>query len=342
MSQTKPSTISDVAAAVGVSKTTISRYLNGKTEFMSEETKNRIEQVIRELDYTPSRAARTLKIRKTGVLGCIIADIANPFSSILVKGVSDMCEEKGYQLLIVNTNETPDKEEKAIEALVGHDVEGLIINSTGQTNDYLLRLHEQGLPVVMADRGIEGNRLDTVETDNIPEMHKGVTHLKEKGFASIAFFTQDPRFVATRAQRRAGFEKAADEMYPAGAARVFVLDVTDPALTRTALQELHSMPAPRAIFTNNGVMTLHVLQIMHEEGWKIPTDFGVLGFDDWGWMEVTTPSVSAIRQDSYKIGRYCVQQVLKRIDTGGKHRPQCKRFPAQLIERESTQIEKPR
>jgi LacI family kdg operon repressor len=124
-------TISDVAKASGVSKTTISRYLNGKYEYMSQDTRKRIQTIIEELKYRPSNVAKTLKSNKSGLIGVIIADIASQFSSILLKGIGDVCKANGYQVMISNVDNDPEKEREYIQSLMDNRVEGIIVNTTG-------------------------------------------------------------------------------------------------------------------------------------------------------------------------------------------------------------------
>ncbi len=133
-------TISQVAAAAHVSMTTVSRYLNGKYEFMSAETKQRIADIIEKLDYHPSNIARSLKSRVSRSVGCVIADIGSPFSSILLKGVDEVCSAEGYQVLFSDAANSPEKERNTIQELLNSRVDGLIVNTTGCNDDYLVGL----------------------------------------------------------------------------------------------------------------------------------------------------------------------------------------------------------
>ena len=117
-----------------------------------------------------------------------------------------------------------------------------------------------------------------------------------------------------------------------------MLDTKQKDKTAKALEEFLEYPPPRAIFANNGVMVLHILQVMGEKGYEVLKDFGLMTYDDWGWMSVTTPSITAIRQNSYEIGKSCVCQVIRRIQNGNKGAPRCDQIPGEIIERDSTQI----
>ena len=103
-------TIADVAARTGFSKTTISRFLNGKYEFMSEETRKRISEVIKDIEYKPNRMARSLRLQQSHMIGVIVSDISNPFSAILYTGISEYCEQHGFTVLLADAGDDPDKE----------------------------------------------------------------------------------------------------------------------------------------------------------------------------------------------------------------------------------------
>ena len=140
MPSEKKATISDVAAKSGVSKTTVSRFLNGKYDNISIATRQRIKAVIEELDYRPNRTAQRLKASRTMLVGCIIGDISSPFSAVLLKGIMGICEAAGYQVLFADCNDDPERERMAIKSFVDNRVDGLIVNTSGG-NEEIGRAH---------------------------------------------------------------------------------------------------------------------------------------------------------------------------------------------------------
>ncbi len=165
--QSHRSTIGDVAREAGVSKTTISRYLSGQFDSISEQTRKRIEQTIADLKYRPNRMARGLKRDRSFSIGMIVADITNPFSTSILRGVEDVCTKHGYSLMVCNTDNDPVKEKEYIMMLQAHRIDGLIINSTGHNNEYLHELAEEQTPVVLVDRKMPELGFDTVVTNNV-------------------------------------------------------------------------------------------------------------------------------------------------------------------------------
>ena len=186
-------TIDQVAAICGVSKTTISRYLNHKYENISAETRQRIEQVIAELDYRPNRTAQRLKASRSMLIGCCIGDIASPFAGLLLKGITETCESAGYQVLFADSKENALREQRAIEGFLENRVDGLIVNTTGGNDEFLIRVqNERGVPVVLADRSLQKEgRLDTVISEYRHSTIDCVELMLRYGYRKIAFFTMN-------------------------------------------------------------------------------------------------------------------------------------------------------
>ena len=205
-------TISDVAKASGVSKTTVSRYLNGKFEYMSDDTRERIHGVIEKYHYRPSNVAKTLKSNKSGLVGVIIADIASQSSSILLKGIGDVCTAHGYQVLISNIDNDPAKEREYIHSLMDNRVEGIIVNTTGYNEDFLVNINETRVPIVLADRTMDELKIDSVTTNNHKMTFDTIKFLVEKGYENIAFFTENPTNNSVRLNRRQGYLDAMKEL----------------------------------------------------------------------------------------------------------------------------------
>ena len=131
--ETKKTTIVDIAKLAGVSKTTVSRYINGHSEFMSSETAERLEQIIRETEYIPSNLARSLKSKKTRMIGVIIASLSSPFSAAVMMGIGNVLEKNGYTPLFVNADDRPEVEIRFLHSLIEKNVDGLIVNATRTT-----------------------------------------------------------------------------------------------------------------------------------------------------------------------------------------------------------------
>ena len=203
-------TIDQVAAQAGVSKTTISRYLNGRYDALSSETRERVREVIERLNYRPNRMAQGLKARNSRLLGCLVSDISSQFSALIIS----VCLSAGYQLLLVDSGDDPERERSAIRDLLENQVDGLIVNTTGQNDEYLISLHENGVPLVLADRCLSApGVLDTVATENYHMTYQCIAYLRTLGYEQIAFFTQGNEYVTPRILRYQGYSDALKDSF---------------------------------------------------------------------------------------------------------------------------------
>ena len=150
----KKVTITDIAKASGVSKTTISRYLNGRFDLMSPETRRRIESVIDVSGYQPSTIARSLKNKRSLLLGIVVSDQSSPFSTAVLLGVGDALRNTEYVPVFVNCDDDPAKERYQISFLLSRGVDGLIVNTTSYENPFLVNLEARGVPVVLCVGGL--------------------------------------------------------------------------------------------------------------------------------------------------------------------------------------------
>ncbi len=307
-------TIELVARKANVSKTTISRFLNGRYEYMSKETQSRIQKVIEELNYWPSSSARSLRSKKSGLIGVIVADIGTAFSSILVKGIGDYCNAHGYHIVIANSDEDPGKERAYLESFVGGGmVEGLIVNTTGY-NDNLLTEIGLNQPIVIAERAMAQLRFDTVGTDNHTTMHEALHHMQTAGFGPIAFFTQPIRMNSVRRARQQAYIDFCN-VHAQQDPVLFEIDPSNLPEVASAVQRIseYGRGAHPAILSVNGVTTLAILKCAGELGIGIPQNLGICGYDDWDWASLISPGITTIAHPTYEVGKTAGELAIARV-----------------------------
>lgn len=328
------STINDVAKAAEVSKTTISRYLNGKYKLMSKDTRKRIQRVIEELKYRPSNVAKTLKSKKSGLIGVIIADIGSQFSSILLKGIGDTCKAHGYQVVISNVDNDAAKEREYIESLMDNRVEGIIVNTTGYNNEFLVEINETRIPLVLADRTMDHLKIDSVATNNYNITFDTIKFLVKKGYKNIAFFTEDLGKNRTRYLRRQGYLDAMKQLLDKDANNlIYTIDSNDESTSINSIREFNDLYKNelKAIFTVNGVTLLNVLQGVKKSKCRIPEDLFVCGYEDWGWATLMYSEIPVISHHSYEVGVESAKMLIKRITGKSKGKPKYKELESKLI-----------
>lgn len=343
MSMKKRVTIGDVAAAAGVSKTTVSRYINGRQELMSEKTRERIQTVIEMTNYTPSDIASNLKKRTTNLIGLLIADILSPFSSALIAGISKYLEECGYTLLIADTSENAEKEQRSLNSLLSKGVSGLLVNTASYSNDFLVQVHCSGVPIVLCDRYVRNHNFDIVTTDQYECVSKMVVHLKKQGYTRPLFFVQDWENNATRLKRREGFLKSVKENYGYNAEHdVYTLRSDGPGaldyLKRLLPQKEGEIPAAIGC---NSITTVKVMHAARELGISIPEQIGLCGPEDWDWSNemnwpfMAKPNVTTVKIPAIQMGYEAAKLLIDRMEHAERP-PKEILLPCEFNAREST------
>ena len=336
----KKVTIDQVAKLCGVSKTTVSRFLNHKYENISEETRRRIERVIEELDYRPNRSAQRLKASRSMLIGCCMGDLSGPFSGLLLRGITRVCEAAGYQVLFADSSEDPRKERKALEGFLENSVDGLIVNTPGGNDDFLIEIAERGVPVTLADRSLRrGGELDTAINEYEKCIRESIRLMLGCGYAHIALFSEQIRDVMPRIQRRDSYLSAMRALAPAECGPyVYEFDRHDPVSCRRCVEEYRAaFPGERlAILSVNGATGQQLLTTLKEMGLHTGYELGLCTFDDWSVFSLA--DVTAIRLQTEAVGEAAARMLLERIGValpvGAAARSM--ELPTQLMVRGST------
>lgn len=219
-------TISDVAREAGTGKTSISRYLNGETNVLSPDLRERIKAAIERLDYQPNQMARGLKRGRNRLIGMLVADLGNPYSVGVLQGVEAACQALGYMPLVCHADNEVEMERRYLQLLTTYRVEGVIVNALGVREETLRPVGDGGVPAVLVDRTVAGVVADRVGLDNAAAAALGARHLLERGFDEIRFVVQPFDEVSSRQAREAAFRDAM-RAYPHARGETVVLDLTD-------------------------------------------------------------------------------------------------------------------
>lgn len=337
--QSKHATISIVAEKAGVSTTTVSRYLNEKYEYMSLKTRKRIKEVIEQLNYRPSNIARGLKSKKTNLLGVVVADIENPFSSMMMKGVNDVCKQRNYHMLILNTDNSQISEEEGILSLIDHNVDALLINPTGYSSSIYTELKESKVPVVLMDRQIEHFLFDSVTSNNYDVTYQATAYLIKNNYSRIFFVSENINSISTRSIRKKAVEDALSEKKLDKEHCMLFIDKDNPLDIKEKLMKIKRLYQNEklALFAVNGQVLLLLLQMLHELHWSIPDEIGIYGYDDWGWGELIQPGITVIQQDPYEMGKKAAELLIDRLEGKRLGAPELFELPANLMIRGSTE-----
>lgn len=335
-SQGTRATISDVAKAAKTGKTSVSRYLNGEQHLLSDDLKQRIEQAIQRLNYRPSQMARSLKGGQTRLIGMIIADITNPYSVDVLRGVEEACRVQGFTLLVCNTNNEINQEQHYLELLSSYRVEGLVVNAVGMREEALSKLQQSLLPMVLIDRKIPDFSCDMVGLDNHRAATEATRHLIEQGFEAVMFLSEPLGLVNTRLERLHAFQSTMAECPELIACHAEVVLNKGELLDQVLSQFCHQHRGMRkAVMSANGALTLQVARSLRRLGLNWGSDIGLLGFDELEWAELAGAGITTLKQPTYQIGYAALELLVNRIQ--GDEQPTVEqKYPGELIVRGST------
>ncbi len=330
-------TMADVAREAGVSKSTVSQYLNGRYEYMSSTTKDKIAMAIQALDYRPNVLARSLKQKRTFTIGVIVANMLHQFSLEVCRGIESYCREQGISVILCNTDEDEAREREDLELLRSKQVDGVIAFPSGQLKPLYQKLVQEGFPLVFVDRKLEGVQVNRVVVDNEQAAYTATEHLITSGHQQIAMLTA-PLTISTRVERVQGYTRAMQEKLPQITPMIISDEVGQLRHQLSAWTDQHQLPT--AIIAGNDLVLLEVLAFLKEHQLQIPQDMALIVFDNIPFAELLTPTLSTIVQPSHDMGRQAAEMLIASIsaESTGQEPPaiQEKQFTCTLMIRESS------
>lgn len=312
-------TIIDVEKKSGVSRSTISRYLNGKK--VTEENKVKIEDAIGKMSYQRNPLASGLKSSKTYTVGCVLPDITDPFFPQIIKTFQNYMRENGYQTILNNYGNDLDLEIEQVKILANKRVDGLVIATGSSNGTHIRECLDDNLPVVLVDRLIDGLECDSVTVDNYQATFDAITMALRKGHKKIGYvrgpevYTDIARFNGYRdALLKNGLALSDDYVVRA--------DLVEHDASRQFMRLLNMPSPPTLIFCSNVYLAIGAFEARVEYGIDIPKEVSVMTFDRlssfpyYGFTECIKPEFTSIHQPLEEIGIKTAQALLKRLEMG--------------------------
>ncbi|WP_243546166.1 substrate-binding domain-containing protein [Pseudodesulfovibrio tunisiensis] len=309
------STIKDVAGLAGVSTSTVSHVLN-KTRFVRDDTRKRVEQAMRKLDYRPSSIARSLKVKRTGTVGMLVTTSTNPFYAEVVQGVERRCYERGYTLFLCNTEGDAQRMKANLEALEEKRVDGLLLLCS-ETNEEVFRLFEarRTMPIVVTDWGPITGNMDRIHDNSRLGGYLATKHLIAMGHVRIGCIS-GPRDKLLAMERVEGFRQAMAEADLPIRSEWIIEGHFDCESGVQAMRHLHELDErPDALFVGNDMMAFGVINEARRLGLNIPDDLSLVGYDDIHMARYMSPALTTIHQPTSKLGALAVDTLLDRLDS---------------------------
>lgn len=340
-------TIADVARLADVSISSVSNLLNGRSQRMRPATQKRIQDAIKELGYTPSFAARQLKTGHSPFIGLIVPSIADPFFGSFARFVEEAASEKGYQVLLGNSDRTAEREKAYADMLWGSGVRGIIFGSSLVKFDHLESLYKEGMHFVSFYRSTHSGdqfSADSIGVDNIQATRLLTKHLLALGHRRIGFIS-GPTDMICRLDRVEGYTKTLQETgieidqqliwegaHPSpGKAAAYI------ELGRQGAHHLLSLPEPpSAIIAINDMHAFGACAGARDLGVSVPEHLSVAGIDDIMFTGVSVPPLTTVQQPIQDIARLSVERVIDRLENDKPQESIRLMLPSSLVVREST------
>ncbi|WP_255950784.1 LacI family DNA-binding transcriptional regulator [Streptomyces odontomachi] len=333
-SQPDRPSIASVAAAAGVSLTTVSHALSGKRA-VSPETRERILKAIEEQNYRPNIVARSLRSRKTHSVALLLVDIANPYYPAVARAVHDVLATEGYVSFIGNTDGEAATERRLLEEMAARGVDGVVIQPMALTGAEAREIVGPDLPLVLLTAETGDVPADRVVTDDTSGLTEAVRHLVSRGMPEIGFIGGPPGAVSGPL-RLAGFEAA---MAAAGL-EVRRQWIAHAPFTRgggaaAATSLLHGTDRPRALLCANDLMAIGATEAVRAAGLRVPDDLAIVGFDDIETAALVTPRLTTVVNPAPAVGDASARTILWRVENGPDAPYRRVLLPTHLVVRDS-------
>jgi LacI family transcriptional regulator len=311
-------TLKDVAKRAGVSPTTVSLVLNqGSNSRISETTRQKILEAIKELGYQPTKPTQSIPQSIPPTLGLVITDITNPFFTAMASVIEDVASRYGYNIILCNTRRNLKKEMEFLEVLWRRKVDGLIIAPVDDKKSSLQDFLKHNIPVVFVDRSLKETEASAVLLDNVEGAFTAVDYLIRLGHRRIGLIN-GRRNTMTGQERLQGYLKALKEHGLAIGEGLISEGRYSVEGGRQATEELLNLPhPPTAIFSSGGVMTVGALLEIKERNVKIPEDLSIISFDDEKWCLLIDPPLTVVAQPVHEIATEAAQLVIQLIQGWG-------------------------
>ncbi|WP_238347752.1 LacI family DNA-binding transcriptional regulator [Comamonas piscis] len=334
-------TIADVALAAQVSKATVSRYLNGRTDILTPDMAKRVQEAIASLQYRPSPMAQALKHGRTRLIGLAVADVTNPFSVAVLQGAEKACQAAGYLLVLFNLGNEAGRERDAMHALSAYQLDGMILNRVDTSAQLWQDAQLHGKPIVLVDRFQEGLDADFVTVDNPGVIQIAMDHLQQQGFDEVLLVTEPIAAASSRTARQQAFARYLQSQ--ATSMQGSVWESTPDSANAIALQQQlqqwrdKALQAGRhpAVLAGNAVASLRVATAVHALGWVPGRELGIIGVDETDWAALVGPGLSTVAQPTDALGQAAATCLIERIQ-GLQSPARIVELPGTIIVRGST------
>jgi LacI family transcriptional regulator len=331
--------LKDIAGDLGLSMVTVSKVLRNHPD-IGEDTRKRVLKRVKELNYQPNYAARSLITGKTWTIGLVVPDLLHPFFADIAKAISGEVRREGYSLFISTSDEEPELEQQEIQQLLARRVDVMMVASAQWTVESFRKIEEQKIPYILLDRHFPGFPSNFVGVDDKAVGVLATSHLLEQGCHRIAHI-RGPE-VSTAIGRLDGYKEAlaAYKLVPLPGHIVSIGTSGDHRGEKggheAAQRLLSNKKRPDGIFCFNDPVALGAMRAILEAGLRIPEDVAVIGCGNLSYSDFLRVPLSSVDQGSSKIGKAAATMALRLAHSRVASRPRIELIPPRIVARAST------
>ena len=314
----EPVTIKDIAKALGLSTSTVSRALRDTHE-ISAATKKIVLAYAKEINYQPNPIALSLKERRSKSIGVVVSEVANSYFSQAINGIESIAYDRGYHVIISQTHESYDREVINVQHLASRSVDGLLVSLSSETTDisHLTSLHERGLPIVFFDRVADEINTHKVIANNEKGAYQATAYLIKSGYKRIAHLTSSSH-LSISIERLSGYEAALRD-HGLSVNPLYIKHCLHGGMlqeeTETAIKELMALKdKPDAIFVAGDRLSTGCLSVFKKLKIQVPGDMVIAGFSNSDVLDLFNPSLTSVRQPAFDIGKLATEMLLQLIE----------------------------
>jgi DNA-binding LacI/PurR family transcriptional regulator len=307
-------TIKDIARELGISPSTVSKALKGHPD-ISATTRKAVRALVEKWNYKPDPIALSLKSGHSKTIGVIVPEIVHYFFSTVISGIEDLAYDSGYSVMFCQSNESYEREVKAVETLLSSRVDGILVSISKTTEDYthLKKIVDAGMPVVFFDRICEELDTDRVIVDDEAGAYDAVKHLLDSGCRNIVHLS-GPQNLKIGRSRKEGYVKAVRESGLRVHDKNIIKCDTAAEAQKIVPELLLRSPRPDGIFAVNDLTAAETMKIIKQSGLNIPGDIALVGFTSGMISDLTDPPLSSVEQHGYQIGKEAVKMLIERLE----------------------------
>lgn len=330
-------TIKDVARILNVSVSTVSRAFNDKYD-IRKETRDNILAKAKEMGYHPNPIAKKLLSQCSYNIGVVVPEFINPFFPEVIIGIQDVLFKEGYQVLIMQSNESATNELENIKALENNMVDGIILSILQESEniDYYQDLIKQGFPLVLFNRTTDKLNVSKVIFDDYKWAFFATEHLVYQGYKNIVHLS-GPESLNISKQRIKGFVDALKKhKIPVDSEKIITTGLMIPDGEKAMQRLIDNDQVPEAVFCVNDPTAFGVMKALKRNGFKIPQDVAIVGFTETKTAELLDPPLTSVAQPTFEMGQIAAKMLLDQIKSPGTFIPQTLVLNGRLNIRESS------